>query len=104
MYRMCCCIFSSFLGVQYIYLYYMCAEIRYWPCICLFTEIVVCKFVSCLVAAVPQTLGGGGGRVLYIFIHFFASLYMVHCALYLARIMGHRNFTYILFYSIKFYL
>ena len=49
---MCVCVcgeyavvlFFLFLGLRYIYLHYMCVQIKFWSCMCLFTEII-CTFL-----------------------------------------------------------
>ena len=48
----------------------------------LFTEIAVCKFLLGLAVVWPETFLF---CPLYVFIHFFASFCMAHCALDLAR-------------------
>ena len=88
---MCVCVYGEyavvlffffFLGLQYVYLHYMCVQIKFWSCMCLFTEIV-CSFLCGLAVVGLDTsifLSVVCNRTF-----FLSSFCIVHCTLELAR-------------------
>ena len=55
-YRQYAAVFFIFLFFRYaVFVYYMCAQIRVWSCMPLFTKIVVCKLLYGLAVVGPET-------------------------------------------------
>ena len=99
---MCVCVCAifrcTFVFAVYLFVLYMCAQIRIWSCFSyfgLFTEIAVCKLLSGLAAYGPKPCLF---CPLYVFIHFSAAFCTTHCALDLARDQGALEMSLLWFY------
>ena len=76
-------LYFLFLGLQYIYLHLR-VQIKFWPCMCLFTEIV-CSFLCGLAVVGLDTsifLSVVCNHTFFVSSFFF---FTVHCTLELAR-------------------